>query len=884
MLNETRLEKTKALLFAFINFSSDDQQPALTEEEFYAKANIMKQFIQSQCPISDEEYKAAIADLYQASIVEMSGTEALLEDTSSEHVLWLADAKINIDWALWNRYRQYLNQKKFWNDNLIRALDAATDKILDLSGDPRSDKAFSRRGLIMGSVQSGKTANYTALCCKAADAGYKVIIVLTGMLEDLRKQTQARLDAEFVFQGITKFTSVDNDFDRVWVRNNNLSLFEVNGTVLFVIKKNKRRLENLIAWLKNSLNGQNKIKLSLLLLDDEADNASINTNDPNDDPTAINGCIRRILDMFWQTTYIGITATPFANIFIEPESDNAALGDDLFPRDFIYALDVPDNYIGPDKVFDEKSNMLVPIDTLTPNGELDVKEYFPPRHKAGLLIDGLPGSLYDALNYFLLINAVLDHRNQKTSHRTMLIHVSRFTNVHDQIYDCVDKWLKAVLNEIKSYSQLRAEVADKNSPSISALHEIFDRFELEKFGSVSWEMLLKNYLGAAIKPIIVGLRNSRGEHKFDYRNAPAGLRVIAIGGNSFSRGLTLEGLCVTYFYRNARMYDTLMQMGRWFGYRPGYADLCRLWTTEEIIDSYGFINDASNELIGDIKTMSELGKSPKDFGLRVRQSPDDLMITARNKMRSGTSFTQPVSLSRQFLETPRLVRDKNILDGNENLIRAFVDYINQNATFDTNRERLFWRGVKKPFVAKLVREFKVNPWLLSFQGAAISDYILNKMDGKLWDVMIAEGIGGTYDKLPNVRPLKMIDRKIFVGDNEIMIGGNKIKIGTGGLSRTGLTDEQIQFARNAYYARTGKPRGSYVPDKDYMIAGRNPILFLYIIDIKKEQRIADIPNVLFALGVGLPDTGDIIQTVDYVINVVGQEQMLNEIDEENVEV
>ncbi|MBQ9478030.1 MAG: hypothetical protein IJU71_00590, partial [Selenomonadaceae bacterium] len=138
---------------------------------------------------------------------------------------------------------------------------------------------------------------------------------------------------------------------------------------------------------------------------------------------------------------------------------------------------------------------------------------------------------------------------------------------------------------------------------IAALHKIFDRFELGALSGLAWEVLLKDCLYRAIEPIIVGLRNSNGKHPFDYQNKPEGLRVIAIGGNSFSRGLTLEGLCVTYFYRNSRMYDTLMQMGRWFGFRKGYDDLCRLWTTREIMSWYGFINDALKELNGDIRMM-----------------------------------------------------------------------------------------------------------------------------------------------------------------------------------------------------------------------------------------------------------------------------------------
>ena len=394
-------------------------------------------------------------------------------------------------------------------------------------------------------------------------------------------------------------------------------------------------------------------------------------------------------------------------------------------------------------------------------------------------------------------------------------------------------------------------------------------------------MLLRDYLYRAIEPIIVGLRNSSGEHPFDYRGKAEGLRVIAIGGNSFSRGLTLEGLCVTYFYRNSRMYDTLMQMGRWFGFRKGYDDLCRLWTTQEIMSWYGFINDALKELNGDIRMMQALGKAPKDFGLKVRRSPTVLTITAPNKMRSGMTIRQPISLSRQYLETPRLIRDKNILENNRKLLCAFIDEINRTATFDV--EKLFWRGVDKNLVANLVNDFKVNPWHFQFQGSAISKYIREMPGDNIWDVLIVTGVGDMYRDLPIDYSFKMIVRNIVINGDEILIGKNKVHIGTGEKSRTGLTDEQIAAVRDNFYARSGQPRGNFVPDREYMIEGRNPILFVYAIDVKPEQRVADIPDVLFAIGIGLPDTGEEVRTVDYVINVVEHDKMINELDDESVE-
>lgn len=640
------------------------EQPP-TDEQFNKTAARVRQVLNVLISdVSDGDYKKILRAVRANVTVRMEGNEAFI--TGNAHKKWPDTVKSSVDWFFWSRYEKYLRIDKKFSPALTAALNTTSDKILELTGEPNSAENFSRRGLIIGEVQSGKTANYTALCAKAADVGYKVIIVLTGMLEDLRRQTQARLDLEFagresqIFlpkvsnaiknnpvgvarygrgKSIPQFTSIISDFRATTLDALRLDLKDLSGTVLFVVKKNKRILENLNTWLKNSVEfGADKLKHSLLLIDDEADNASINTKkNYHAEQTAINAVIRKILNSFDKTTYIGVTATPFANIFINPFNEQGMLNDDLFPRDFIFALDVPDNYIGAQKIFGgDYKNFVV---TIEPDDLPDVEEIFPKRHDKYLRVNELPESLCAAMNYFLLVNAIRDLRGELKSHRSMLIHVSRFTAVHDQIYNLVNAHLQEILNDLRGYSALPAAVAEKNSKHIAALHATFDKFRLEASCGVSWEKILHEHLRRAVEPVKVGLRNSTKKNSFSYEQHPDGLRVIAIGGNSFSRGLTLEGLCVTYFYRNSQNYDTLMQMGRWFGYRPHYGDLCRLWTTQEIVDWYGFIADVSDELKREIALMATLGKTPKDFALRVRRHPDTLEITAQNKMR----FTKRIS-------------------------------------------------------------------------------------------------------------------------------------------------------------------------------------------------------------------------------------------------
>lgn len=602
------VEQLENTISAYINSVYKDVPP--TEEEFKEKADLMRASMAAIMPVSDQEYDAVLKRLKQTLVIQMDiGT--YINDRNNGHQSWLPAKRADFDFFFWNRYKKYLEEVKHWNPRVTANLGKVSDEILDLCGDP-SEKQFLIKGLVLGDVQSGKTANYTAICNKAADTGYRIIIVLAGMQKNLREQTQERLDAEFTGrkseyyldpkaeQGIKNtpvgvgryghdkkivaFTSVTKDFDSGVLRSNNLGIENVNCPVVLVIKKNKQILNNLINWLEsnNTLNAAGQIELPLLLIDDEADSASVNTKDPDSSPAAINDCIRRLLGKFSKATYLGITATPFANIFIDPGKD-----DDLFPSDFIYALSAPTNYIGADRIFGDGgdfSEMLQPIDTL------DLESVFPPKHKKDLVVSRLNDELIEAANYFLLVNAIRDLRGDTTEHRSMMVHLSRFTDVQNQIADLLLVWLDQVKSDLRNYSQLAPAKAEKIE-NIRDLHEVWEKYALSIEAGVDWEEILHTYLYRAAAPIDVRAVNMKtGASSLDYFNHKNdGLRVIAVGGNSLSRGLTLEGLCVSYFCRNTQMYDTLLQMGRWFGYRPNYEDLVKIWMSQEAIDWYSQI-------------------------------------------------------------------------------------------------------------------------------------------------------------------------------------------------------------------------------------------------------------------------------------------------------
>lgn len=869
------------------------------EAEFISEANAIRNSFQNEYSVSDNQFSELLKRLRNNLVIQMD-IGVYINDRNRGHKSWLPTRRSQLDFFFWNRYKRYLEESKQWNPRVTATLDRISDEIVDLLGDPTNNDGFQRRGLVLGDVQSGKTANYTAICNKAADTGYKIIIILAGMMENLRKQTQERIDAEFsgrkseyyldpkaeqtikntpvgvgrygVQKRIASFTSVTKDFDIGVLRSNDLALQSVGDPVVLVVKKNKRILNNLIKWLtsNNTDPTTNKIMISMLLIDDEADNASVNTKNEEDSPAAINACIRRLLNSFYKASYLGITATPFANIFINPETEDEMVGDDLFPRDFIYSLNPPTNYIGADQIFGDEANFnksLVPLLI----DEMDL--YFPFKHKKDLIVDELPPSMFEALSYFLLANAVRDIRGDVKEHRSMMIHVSRFTDVQNQIMVVANEWLIQVRSDLKNYSQLSLEKAEQIK-NIKYLKKIWEKHNLSLKCGVSWEKLLKNYLYNAVAPIDVRAVNQKtGATSLDYFNhKDDGLRVIAIGGNSLSRGLTLEGLCVSYFFRKSQMYDTLLQMGRWFGYRPNYDDLFKIWIAKEAIDWYGYITAASNELKLEIAKMKTANQTPMDFGLKVRQDPNSLIATARNKMRSATQVKRPITVSGRLLETPRLKSNKDILKMNENVVKDFINNLADIGLLGVEKEQYYWRGVPKSAIAQLLLDFETHPWHLAFQGRALAEYIEDNMVENEWHVaLMTNGNGQGYReglKYGNSRlEINSTEkRKITVNDKEILISGTKVRVGSGGCTQIGLTEDEIKEAKRKFKESSGNKN---VPDTAYLIEGRKPLLMIHIIEVdEKEPEDADIPKYIFALGVGFPDNGGGLMTANYVVNVV----------------
>ncbi|WP_420267086.1 Z1 domain-containing protein [Candidatus Magnetominusculus dajiuhuensis] len=849
-------------------------------------------------PLTEEEAMQLLHRLHARLRIDMDIGAAITED----HQSWFPARKADIEPYYWKRYAQYIGNNG-WPFKVINTLDRVTDEIIDLIGDPSKTTIWSRRGLVMGDVQSGKTSTYTALCCKAADVGYKLIILLTGSIESLRRQTQERLDTGFVGLDsaglLTKqrktrevgvgllnrqrqaavFTSTTSDFRTGLINSLGFRINTFNEPIWVVIKKNKRILENLENWLRSfNANNSGKIDTPMLLIDDEADSASINTSPNSDDPTAINERIRLLLHLFSRSSYIGFTATPFANIFIDPDSECDMLGDDLFPRHFIYALEAPDNHMGAQRIFGDDTD----VDCLREIDDAD--KIFPTRHTKTSNVEALPDILLEALRVFIIANAIRDLRKEGRTHRSMLVNVSRFTDVQDKVRELLDITLREMNREIRNYSQLKPDEACRFS-AIAALKNTWEQ-DFNNTG-FSWQDIQCSLLHAA-SPIEVRSVNQRsGAASLDYSSyRDTGLRVVAVGGNSLSRGLTLEGLCVSYFLRNSQMYDTLLQMGRWFGYRDGYDDLCRIWLTDEAIHWYRHISLATDELRGEIRRMKSFNLTPKDFGLKVRAHPDSLIVTARNKMRTAKDIEQIISVSGQGLETARLHMGDNFVHTNslaaEKLLNDFRT--SKIVSAESSWKNTIWRDVHKKYVVNFLRSFISHPLNITFQTDDLASFLENTNEPKLqnWDVVIPNGSEPSENfAWIAYRPQK---RRVVISKEtkSILVSGDKRRVGSRGIEKEGISTEIVQQIKEQY-------GDNNVPDKAYRARRHKPLLLLHLIKpyVKKEEmeKYDTGSDTLVAVGLSFPEFDDRsdAQRVRYRINLVEWRNIfMDEADDEMV--
>jgi hypothetical protein len=711
------------------------------------------------------------------------GQDATLQDFEG-HVPWLVAARKK-DWRYWQRYQGYLERKL--SVDVVGALDESTDGILGQMEDPRREGSWDRRGLVVGHVQSGKTGNYSGLVCKAADAGYKIIIVLAGLHNNLRSQTQIRLEESFLGYETsakrdpgkpTGVAEIDSDprihphcattrADNGDFNSNIAKHFAISPEErpwLFVVKKNKTVLGQLVKWIRGhvadsteSVTGRRVVNnLPLLVVDDEADHASVDTGEqlfnpdgtPDDDhePKAINGLIRTILHSFAKSAYVGYTATPFANIFIHRRNATSEEGPDLFPQSFIVNLAAPSNYVGPSRLFGLRTpegragGLALTRDVSDHVNKDDLGGWMPPKHNkehvplyAGQ--DTVPPSLMDALYSFVLACSARAVRGQNAEHSSMLVHVTRYTRVqgevHRQIEETINRMRQRITRRVGHETLLERLRLLWEEDFVPTCAEIAKRVP-ESGGPPrvpTWDEIL-GALPDALSDIEVRMINGTAKDALDYvEHQPRGLKVIAVGGDKLARGLTLEGLCVSYFVRTTKMYDTLMQMGRWFGYRPGYLDLSRLFTTEDLLEWFGHIADASEELREEFDAMVGRGATPREYGLKVQSHPI-LLVTSPLKMRTARSLQ--LSFSGDLLETVALYKDNAILDRNLAVTNTLIAEMGTPAEVNPRRARgdvehqwqgFLWQAVSAEAVAEFFQNYATHPKARKVNGRLLSDFV-----------------------------------------------------------------------------------------------------------------------------------------------------------------
>lgn len=615
---------------------------------------------------------------------------------------WLtADRKKQIEWNYWERYKKHLAKKLAKAE--VAGIDNDTNEILSLMADPTSDEDYGHKGLVVGDVQSGKTANYAGLICKAIDAGYKIIIVIAGVLSDLRAQTQERLDRDVIGVSSKKkadktkkygvgaipsnigthphsLTTYEQDFH---IRKSSDAPNPLDGSVyMLVIKKNSKTLSNVISFFSQRYTVDERRNSPVLILDDEADNASVNSNASEEAPTKINELIKKLLGLFPRNSYVGYTATPYANIFIDPyvEQGNNGIEQDLFPSDFIYTLGTSSNYIGATKLFckpDEEDEE--EIDNMSSNAIVTINEDKFLKNIKEEKYNGtsIPESLIDAVYAFVLARVMRDIKGQEKEHCSMLIHISLKKSSHAYLKKAVEEKFDELKNAV--ISNIALPDPHTTCPVIARLKKVWEDVYENSRVTVTWERIVEQLASNDLymfrfKFFLVNSDQKKDKQPIlDYDSYEDGLTAIVIGGNSLSRGLTIEGLTTTYFLRSAKQYDTLMQMGRWFGYRPDYEEICRIFMPSDLQRHFAAIAMATEELKETIDSMHNSKLTPMDFGLRVRNDISGLSITARNKMRAAAMHDEWVSFGDSLLETFEVSNNNEIIARNLERFYTFIE-------------------------------------------------------------------------------------------------------------------------------------------------------------------------------------------------------------------
>ncbi len=649
----------------------------------------------------------------------------------------------------WPEYKTVLGSRL--PESGVEGIDESTTRILSRCANPK-EPGDRRKGIVIGHVQSGKTANYAGLIAKAVDEGYRIVVVLAGMYTNLRAQTQLRLENDLKINDASErpgvawslLTGRGTDI----APKNNVGYMSSSGSVaIMIVKKHETRLASVARFL-HDIPDETLQNRAVLIIDDESDQATPNTRSDRALVSTINQRVRDIWAEVLTGTYVAYTATPFANIFIDPNDDQ-----DLYPDDFAMVLPKPDDYMGADSFFDvtqdaarDDDEAIYSLSRVVPQEEA---EKLVPKGKDLAKFDPeVTNSLNDAIRWFIIATAIRQIRISKPSHSSMLLHTSHRVIAHQLLKDIVANFAQG----------LALDRVDEEKAFRSAFENEIDRAaeqrgnEFQPPWSEIWRQVLE-----IVGRLTVKIDNGESDDRLVYPDGDPQF-VIAIGGGTLSRGLTLEGLVVSYFLRSSNTYDTLLQMGRWFGFRPHYRDLARVWVGPGMLDDYAHLARVEREIRAEVAALEAEGKSPRELAIRVRNHPGRLQITATGKMSNTMIVKAGLGGSRR--QTVYLDRSEsgaaNSQEAARKLVRNLTDRgltaLTQSPKSRGGRSSQLLSGVTNAEFVSFLRNYWVaasDPWL---QASAMQEWLDEHGSNVLWNLVLISGSNrlGTFQYAPNV--------------------------------------------------------------------------------------------------------------------------------------
>lgn len=739
---------------------------------------------------------------------------------------WLGDVDRS-EWHYWPKLRTYLRSVKNWPTDTVDSLDDASELVLSKLQSPSAGK-FDVRGLVLGYVQSGKTANFTAVIAKAADAGYRLVVVFSGIDNGLRRQTQLRLNKELTGYPHNppnavrlpprgkqwhQFTTGELDGDFNPGRANHAAL-QGSEPILLVVKKNVSVLRRLLKWFLDAPEELRK-DLAALFIDDEADQASVDvksslqnegTFDPEDPdytpPAVINSHIRQLLLLFPKCAFIGYTATPFANILIPHEQYDPKAGLDLYPKDFFIDLPKPTGYFGTEEFFGrfdprnddrvEGLQVLRPVEALEIATLIQNNEVTP--------------ALDEAMCAFVLGGAARALRGKASQPCTMLIHTSHLTARQGPLKRQVEKRWRELKDDWRY---------NRKAGLLARLNALWDDDFVRTSESVDASLVhrfdeLVPFIGKFMEAVEVREINSQVGEVLDFESEPS-LKAIAVGGNKLSRGLTLEGLTVSFFARRSPQYDTLLQMARWYGYRLGYEDLTRIYTTGELIGWFADLALVEHRLRQDMQVYEQMpGITPKDLGMRILRHPA-MQVTSSIKQRATTLINVSVSYSEQLEQTFRFpVKDLPRLglmcERNRLLASALLKGLGAPVVSATRRYIPVWEDVPASKVVEFLRQYDHDPSACGCMPLLMADWIeeQNQHGGLVnWTVAV-RGRDSKNEALGVATWVPALAGEVYNIGRSRRKGSNSLGvITTDGDEAIGLTEAQREAAKGLVASGTG---------------------------------------------------------------------------------